>query len=107
NVTSDYLYPIAVAVSVLTTFTTPFMIKFSPKVQTFIESMLPTLWKTKLNRYSRGAQNVVEASEWNKILRYYFINIIVFSVVSITIILMSTQFILPALADYKWSKLLT
>jgi len=107
KVTSDYLYPIAVAVSVLTTFTTPFMIRFSPRVQRFIESLLPAVWKIKLNRYSRGAQNVVEASEWNKILRYYFINVIVFSVVSITIILMSTQFILPVLANYKWSKILT
>jgi CPA2 family monovalent cation:H+ antiporter-2 len=32
NVTGEYLYPIAVGVSVITTFTTPYMIRFSERL---------------------------------------------------------------------------
>lgn len=104
KVTSDFLYPVAVAVSVITAFTTPYMIRFSEPVYKWIEGMLPKKWKNTLDAYSIGAQNIAEISDWNKLLRFYFINVLVFSVIIITIILFSTQFVTPLFADEKWNR---
>jgi len=107
GVTADFLYPIAVAVSVITTFTTPFMIKFSEPVYVWIEKKLPEKWLNALNAYSAGAEKVKEESDWKKLLRFYIINIIIFSVVIITIILASTKYLSPLFASYKWGKAIT
>lgn len=41
SVTGAFLYPIIVAVSVLTTFTTPFLLKLSPPMERFLQTHLP------------------------------------------------------------------
>lgn len=107
NVTSDFLYPVAVAVSVLTTFTTPFMIRLSPGVYQKIESWLPDNWTRRLNKYSVGAQDVTETSDWKLLLRFYTIRVLVLSVVIITIILMSTGYILPLFEGFNGSREIT
>jgi len=107
NVTSSFLYPVAVAVSVLTTFTTPYMIRFSDPVYKRIEKTLPQKWNKALSRYNVEAQNITEISDWKKILRFYFVNVVLFSVIIITIILLSTQYLAPYFSDYKWGQLIT
>jgi CPA2 family monovalent cation:H+ antiporter-2 len=52
NVTSDLLYPIVVAVSVVTTFATPYLIIFSGRLVRVIEKRLPENAKIFLNNYS-------------------------------------------------------
>lgn len=56
NVTSSYLYPIAVAVSAITTFTTPYMIKWSDGVSVFFEEKTPDKFKVLLQRYQVAVQ---------------------------------------------------
>jgi CPA2 family monovalent cation:H+ antiporter-2 len=51
KVTSDFLYPIVVAVSAVTTFTTPYMIKASDPISAWIESRLPASFLERLKRY--------------------------------------------------------
>ena len=96
NVTSDFLYPIAVAVSVLTTFSTPYMIRLSEPVYNLLDRKLPKRWKKSLNRYGASTQKVTEAGVWKKLLRFYFINTVLFSVIIITIILLCTRYFSPA-----------
>ncbi|HLP54232.1 MAG TPA: cation:proton antiporter [Fluviicola sp.] len=107
DVTSDFLYPIAVAVSVITTFTTPFMIRLSEPFYKFLEKRLPKKWMDKLNSYSLGALKVNEASDWKKILRFYFTNSVIFSVVIITIILVTTKYLYPIMPDNEWRGIIT
>lgn len=107
KVTSDFLYPIAVAVSVITTFTTPFMVRLSNPFYNFLENRLPTRWIDKLNDYSLGAQRVKEASDWKKILQFYLINTTIFSVIIITIILLSTRYFYPLVPKNEWTDILT
>ena len=107
NVTSDFLYPIAVAVSVITTFTTPFMIRLSGPFYQLLEKRLPSKWINKLNNYSLGALKVTEASDWKKILRFYFTNTVIFSVVIITIILVTTKYLYPIMPDNEWRGIVT
>ncbi len=106
HVTNDSLYPMAVAVSVLTAFTTPYMIRSSEPFYNFLVDILPKKWKTSLNKYSVGAQNMAEISDWKRILRFYLINVVIFSVIIITIIFVSTQYLWPLLSDYGWSRVL-
>ncbi|MFN3455691.1 MAG: cation:proton antiporter [Pseudobdellovibrio sp.] len=54
KVTSDFLYPIAVSVSVLTTFTTPYLIKNSDKLSLFLEKKLPDRFFKALERYQEA-----------------------------------------------------
>ncbi len=107
NVTSDFLYPIAVAVSVLTTFTTPYMIRLSEPVYRRIESVLPQKWKNTLTRYSIDAHHITEISDWNKVLKSYFVNLVIFSVIIITLIVLSTRYLEPIFLVYGGHKIIT
>lgn len=107
NVTSNFLYPVAVAVSVLTTFTTPYMIRFSEPLYKRLEKIIPRKWENVLNRYGVEAQNITEISDWKKVLRFYFINVTIFSVVIITIVLLSTLYLSPMFSVYQWGQTVT
>ncbi len=107
QVTSDFLYPVAVAVSVLTTFSTPYMIQLSEPFYIFINRLLPNKWKHALATYSSGAQRINELSDWKKLLRFYLMNILVFSVIIITIILLSTKYLYPLLSGYHGTRWIT
>lgn len=95
KVTSDFLYPIAVAVSAITTFTTPFLIKLSAPTYEKIAGILPHRWKTSLNRYSAAAQTISVVSDWKLLLRSYFLNMIIYFVIMLAIILLSYYYLLP------------
>ncbi|HOT89573.1 MAG TPA: cation:proton antiporter, partial [Bacteroidales bacterium] len=79
NVTGEFLYPVAVAVSVITTFTTPYMIKYSETVYKFIDIKIPLKWKKTIDSYGVEAQNMNEISEWRILLRSYITNMIIYS----------------------------
>lgn len=106
KVTSDFLYPIAVAVSVITTFTTPYMIGFSGKFSDWISTKIPEKWAQKLNQYSLGTQQVKQASDWKRILRFYLINTVIFSVIIISIIFLSNRFLFPLFDENRWQNVI-
>ncbi|MEO6054729.1 MAG: cation:proton antiporter [Chthoniobacterales bacterium] len=53
GVTSDFLYPIVVAVSAITTFTTPYLISNSDAVVHFLERKTPKVWFQYLDAYTK------------------------------------------------------
>lgn len=85
KVTSDFLYPIAVTTSVVTTFTTPYLVKYSDRAAALLERMLPGWAITRLAGYSAWAQNPRSgdlAQKWNaKQLLRFFANLILVTVV--------------------------
>ncbi len=87
NVTSDFLYPIAVAVSALTTFTTPYLIRLSEPLYTHLEKRLPARWAAGLNRYHSDTQVVVTLSDWKTVLRSYILTMVTHTVILFSIIL--------------------
>jgi CPA2 family monovalent cation:H+ antiporter-2 len=95
KVTSDFLYPVAVAVSAVTTFTTPYLIRLSEPAYVRIAAMLPHRWRTTLNRYSAATQTIAVVSDWKLLLRSYFMNIVLYSVIIIAIVLLSAYYVLP------------
>jgi len=97
KVTSEFLYPVAVSVSVVTTFVTPFLIKSSDSVFAFVDSRLPEKWKNSLNNYSTASRSVSERTEWGIVLKAYGIKIVVNCVVVLAIFLGARYFLQPFL----------
>lgn len=95
GVTSPKLYPIAVAVSVLTTFSTPYMIRGSEGVAAWLERALPKAWAAALDRYGRQADQVQGTSDWRKLLRAYALNVAVLGLLALAVILLGEQQLLP------------
>lgn len=96
HVTSDFLYPIVVAVSVITTFLTPYMIRLAEPASTFVDAHLPSSWRKFLIRYSSGSQTVVNHDNlWKKLLMAMARITVVYSIVSISVVAISFRFIIP------------
>ncbi|TDE18383.1 cation:proton antiporter domain-containing protein [Dyadobacter psychrotolerans] len=91
HVTSNFLYPIAVGVSVITTFTTPYMMKLSEPLYEWLNKHLPEKWKAYLNRYSTSTETIVQTTQWNEILKSYAQTVVLNSVVVVGIILISSR----------------
>lgn len=107
KVTSDFLYPIAVGVSVITTFTTPYSIKLSEKLYEAISSHLPEKWNIYLDRYSTSAETIRKSTHWNTILRDYVQVVVLNSVVIIAIILIISKQVFPFIHDKMKETLVT
>jgi monovalent cation:H+ antiporter-2, CPA2 family len=99
KVTSDFLYPVAVAVSAITTFTTPYMIQLSTPLYKFLERLLPEKWKRSLDEYSSGAQAINTTSDWKIVLRSYVVNLVLYSVIIIAIVLLAARYLNPFITE--------
>lgn len=107
QVTSNFLYPIAVAISVITAFTTPYMIRLSEPFYKGVQKILPENWKEKMVRYSVGAQAITSVSDWRLVLRSYITHIVVNSLVILGIILLSLQYLHPLFSNNHWGSVIT
>lgn len=96
KVTSDFLYPITIAVSAITTFTTPYLIKASEPFYSFVERKLPDKWIANINRYSTGAQHINAESEWKKLIKSFFQIAVINGTVIAGVIVLFSQAIAPA-----------
>lgn len=110
HVTSDFLYPIVVAVSVITTFLTPYMIRMAEPASAFVDTHLPAKWRKLLTRYSSGSQTVVNHENlWKKLLAAMVRITVVYSIVSISVIALAFRFLVPffrANMPHFWASLL-
>ncbi len=110
QVTSDFLYPIVVAVSVITTFLTPYMIRMAEPFSAFVDARLPASWQRVLTRYSSGSQTVLNhESLWKNLLLAMTRITVVYSIVSISVITLSFRFVVPLLKNslpHFWASLL-
>ena len=109
HVTSDFLYPIVVAVSVITTFLTPYMIRFAEPASNFVDTHLPAKWKNFLLHYSSGSQTMNHESLWKKFILALTRITIVYSIVSIAVVALAFRFLVPLLLEHIpgiWGKLL-
>ncbi len=111
GVLDPQIYPIVVAVSVLTTFTTPYFIRMADPVYRWIESHLPERLHFLIDRYSSNAtadQSVIKAL-WQSLLKRYLWRVMLYSIVLIAICVITTHFILPILIDFFpiWGRFFT
>lgn len=101
KVTNDFLYPIVVAVSAITTFTTPFMVKFAEPFSSFVEKKLPKKWVKRIQLYSANTEEIKSLSNWQIVLRSYLTQVVLHSIIIVAIILLSSTYILPLVQDSR------
>ena len=109
HVTSDFLYPIVVAVSVITTFLTPYMIRFAEPASDFVDRHLPDRWMAFLTRYASGSQPMNHESLWKKFIFALTRITLIYSIISIAVIALSFRFLVPLFQENLpgiWGKLL-
>lgn len=93
--TSDFLYPITVAVSAITTFTTPYLIKYSENFYNLLSKILPQKWLDAISRYSSSTEGITTLSDWKVLLRAYISNTIIHSVIIIAIVVLASRSLHP------------
>jgi len=95
GVIGHFLYPVVVAVSVITTFLTPYMIKASTPCYNKMEKHLPPSWIYLLNNITVSQPSVTPQNNWKKLIRALIRQTVVYSILSIAIIALMFTFFLP------------
>ena len=113
GVTSDFLYPIVVAVSVFTTFTTPYMIRLATPAYSVVARMLPKRFQAKLeSNTSEEEESVTEAqsSHWRVYLKQTALYVLIHSVICMALIALMLYFGKPYISGVlskPWSDIVT
>jgi CPA2 family monovalent cation:H+ antiporter-2 len=108
GVLSSEIYPIIVAVSVITIFTTPYFIKLSQPAYQFIERHLPKGFQFLIERYSEQSADTNETKKlWRSVLTRYLTRVLLYSAILIAIILVSKLLLFPLMDNLlqSWGKL--
>lgn len=113
GVTSDFLYPIVVAVSVITTFTTPYMIRLAGPAYGLVERIMPKRWRAKLESNASDEEETEteeQHSYWRAYLKHTGVIIMIFSVLCMAIIALMLYFAKPFIAGLlpsPWAGIVT
>ena len=99
GVISDFLYPVVVAVSVITTFLTPYMIRLATPVYSRLERHLPSRLIQSMNRLSMGNTHTQEQSKWKKLLAQMAVNTLIYSILTMAAIAVMFTFFLPFMRE--------
>ena len=100
GVTSKFIYPVVVAVSIITTFFTPYIIKFSDSFYKHIEKFIPkNISDKRFNSLRRRRISIIKrltlGNAWKKFMRGIFIYSIVYLTLCSAIIGASFASVLP------------
>lgn len=111
GVVNNFIYPVVVTVSVITTFFTPYMIRGSVPVYNAIEKSLPKVWIRRINKISDIAPSNGNHSEslWRGLLLQMAINTLIYTVLSTTVTLIMLTFIrefLAGIMPQPWANIL-
>lgn len=98
QVTDDSLYAIVVAVSVVTTFLTPYMIRAAEPAYGIVERRIPESWRLFLDRYSSGSNTVRQKSTWHKLLRSMLLPVMLYFVVCVFSQMIFFSYVAPIIA---------
>ena len=95
GVMRGFIYPVIIAVSVITTFTTPYMIKAATPVCNFLYKKLPVKLLAKLDPSPDASAKAseTEQSEWRHLLKSYGLRVLLYSVILIAIFLGSRLYL--------------
>lgn len=100
SVTGAFLYPIIVAVSVITTFTTPFLLKLAGPMVRTLKTILPQKWLAALDRRAQSqGKDPEEKKDWTHFLQGYFKSFGLYGILAVGAILLGVRSLLPFLVD--------
>lgn len=97
GVISNFLFPVAVGASAITTFTTPYFIKFSERLYYFLLRILPRKFVRRIENYSSGTQKIQAESTWKKVLGSYVKIVLINAFILLALSLLAFNILLPFL----------
>lgn len=96
RVISDFLYPVVVAVSVITTFLTPYMMKAAIPCYEFMERRLPRKWIRRLDHMGAIHHTTqTENNHWRALLKAMAWNVVIYSILSAAVVAIMLSIFLP------------
>ncbi len=99
------IYPIIVAVSVITTFFTPYSIKVAEPFYRFVEKRLPESMQFLITRYSATAAEEGDSRGlWREVLKRYTLRLVIYVVILLAIAMLSLGYLLPFATEH-WGRI--
>lgn len=96
RVISDFLYPVVVAVSVITTFLTPYMMKAAIPCYEIMERRLPRKWIRRLDHMGAIHHTTqTENNHWRALLKAMAWNVVIYSILSVAVVAIMLSLFLP------------
>ena len=95
GVIGKFLYPVVVAVSVITTFLTPYMIKAATPCYAMLERRMPKKWAATLNNITLSRRPTHPERKWKSLLMQMARNTVIYSILSGAAIFLMLTFFLP------------
>ena len=97
------MYPIVVAVSVLTTFTTPYFIKMSLPFYNLVERHLPAQLQFLITRYHSTAarEEAHKRNMWSQAVKTQLSRSLMYAVVLVAIAIVSHMYLMPWLGGFS------
>ncbi len=99
SATPEYLYPVIVSVSILTTFVTPYWAKGGEKAFNFIYNRSSSGWRNVIDRLGNGKSTLNQHSKWRKLLKDYAGKVFILTTWMAFIILLFTKVLNPFLVS--------
>jgi len=94
GVMPKHIYPVVIAASVITTFTTPYWIKAATPVYNFLNRVIPSNVKMKMDEYSLMGKKTGNKN-WRSVITYSLPRVIIFSVLSFAILVFLFDYAFP------------
>ncbi|MBQ3404289.1 MAG: cation:proton antiporter [Oscillospiraceae bacterium] len=98
GVTADFLYPVIVAVSVVTTVVSPFLLKASDRLATPLSRIMPD--KSAKRKAARSEKKSFMDPDWSAFLRHFFLSYFLYSLVLLGLVLLGVHSLRPLLEQY-------
>ncbi len=95
GVIGEFLYPVVVAVSVITTFLTPYMIRAANPCYSMLERRLPGRWIAALNNVTLSRRPVNTGRKWKSLLVQMLRVTVIYAILSGAAIALMFTFFLP------------
>ncbi len=97
GVMRDFIYPVIIAVSVITTFTTPYMIKLADPFLDLMQRKLPKSWLERLqtDRGNSTKQTAAAINAWKDLLTAWFTRVLLYGVIILAIYIGSRLYFVP------------
>lgn len=107
GVTSDFLYPVIVAVSVVTAFTTPLMIGHAGGFADWLAGVMPEKLRQGWEKYGNNDDDsALQDSDWLAFGKGYIASLLLHMLISVGIIMLGIRVLAPLLADLSFGNVL-
>ncbi len=107
GVISEFLYPVVVAVSVITTFLTPYMIRAAEPCYNVLVKHLPKRWVRRLTHIqtNNAGESASTNNLWKVLMKKMILNTLIYGILSAAVIAIMFSAALPICRDLsiKWA----